>query len=283
MGGPAESLPFIKMHGLGNDFVVLDRRARALMLSPSQVRAIADRKMGVGCDQLIMVEPSSRADAFMRIHNADGGEVEACGNATRCVASLLLREQGKDQVAIETASGLLTARAAGPGSVSVDMGEPRFAWRDIPLARMLDTAKLDYRRGPLADPAAVNMGNPHVVFFVADAAAIDLATLGPKIEHDPLFPARVNVNVAQVTGAERIRLRVWERGAGITLACGTGACATLVAAVKRGLTARRATLVMDGGLLVVEWLDNNHVVMTGPTAETFHGTLAPGLLNGGAS
>jgi diaminopimelate epimerase len=277
----AAGRPFRKMHGLGNDFVVLDARAQTLALDAAQVRAIADRKRGVGCDQLITLEPSARADLFMRIHNADGGEVAACGNATRCVARLVMDETGADSALIETDAGLLRARATAGGLVSVDMGAPRLGWREIPLARAMDTLHLDFTRGPLADPVAVSMGNPHAVFFVADAEAIDLAALGPEIEHDPLFPERVNVNVASMIARDRIRLRVWERGAGITLACGTGACATLVAAVRRGLCERRATLAMDGGPLTVEWAADNRVVMTGPASESFSGTLAPGLLNGG--
>lgn len=269
---------FIKMHGLGNDFVVLDARHAPVPLSEDQVRAIADRRFGVGCDQLITVEPSGRADAFMRIHNADGGEVEACGNATRCVARWLMREKHAGQVAIETSAGILLSSDAGDGLVSVDMGEPRLGWRDIPLAREMDTLHVDFALGPLRDPVAVNVGNPHVVFFVPDAEAIALAELGPKIEHDPLFPARVNVSVAQMTGPGSIRLRVWERGVGITKACGTAACATMVAARRRELVPGEAAIRLDGGTLLLDWRDDGHIVMTGPTAESFRGELDPSLL-----
>jgi diaminopimelate epimerase len=269
---------FVKMHGLGNDFVVLDGRQRPLALTPAEVRAIADRTKGVGCDQLITLEPSAKADVFMRIHNADGGEVEACGNAARCVAWTVMRERGVSHVSIDTAAGTVAAEAAGPGLVKVDMGEPRFGWRDIPLAREADTLRLDYRQGPLHDPVAVNVGNPHVVFFVANVATIEMATWGPLIEHDPLFPRRINVGVAEVKARDRLRLRVWERGAGLTLACGTGACAALVAAVKRGHCDRKALVEVDGGMLDIEWAANNRLYLTGPVAETFTGALSPGLL-----
>lgn len=271
--------PFLKMHGLGNDFVVLDARTRPLALSDAQVRAISDRKSGVGCDQLITVEPSTRADAFMRIHNADGGEVEACGNATRCVARLLMDERGTDAVAIETVVGVLKARADGPDLITVDMGEPHLDWREIPLARAMDTLRLDYRMGSLQDPVAVNVGNPHLVFFVPEVASIDIATLGPQIETDPLFPLRINVEVAQILGRDRIRMRVWERGAGITRACGTGACATLVAAARRGLTDRKAVVELDGGPLTIEWNGGNRILMTGPVSTSFAGTLGAELMN----
>ncbi|MGD9537350.1 MAG: diaminopimelate epimerase [Alphaproteobacteria bacterium] len=267
--------PFIKMHGLGNDFVVLDGRVRPIALDAGAVRAIADRRTGVGCDQLLEIEParSKDADVFMRIYNPDGGEVGACGNGTRCVAALLARESGRRRIVIETRAGLLRAEARDGGLVAVDMGEPGLDWRDIPLARQMDTLHLDLSAGALRDPAAVSMGNPHAVFFVPDAEAVDLATLGPQLEHDPLFPERANIEAAQVLDRERIRLRVWERGAGLTLACGTGACATLVAAVRRGLTGRRARVILDGGPLDIEWREDGHVVMAGPVATSFTGIL----------
>ncbi|MCW5731610.1 MAG: diaminopimelate epimerase [Alphaproteobacteria bacterium] len=271
---------FIKMHGLGNDFVVLDARHAPVALSAAQIRAIADRRFGVGCDQLITVEPSARAEAFMRIHNADGGEVEACGNATRCVARWLMREKQAEEVAIETSAGVLVSRDAGEGLVAVDMGIPRLDWREIPLARQMDTLHLDFALGPLRDPVAVNIGNPHVVFFVPDAEEVALGELGPKIEHDPLFPARVNVSVAELTGPARIRLRVWERGVGITKACGTAACATLVAARRRALVQGETEIRLDGGTLRLDWRKDGHVVMTGPTAESFRGEIDPSLLGG---
>jgi diaminopimelate epimerase len=273
---------FIKMHGLGNDFVVIDARAQPLALSDAQARAVADRKTGVGCDQFIVIEPpkNGSTDAAMHIRNADGGEVEACGNATRCVAQLLMREQGKDAVAIETVAGVLLAEDAGNGRIAVDFGPARLEWRDIPLARAMDTLHLDLALGPLSDPVAVNVGNPHAVFFVADAEVIDLKALGPQLEHDALFPERCNIEAATVLSPTRIRMRVWERGVGITRACGTGACATLVAAVRRGLTERKAEVVLDGGTLDIEWTADSHVRMTGPVATSFTGTLDDSLLQG---
>ena len=272
------AVAFRKMHGLGNDFVVLDARTEGIVLTPERARALADRRRGIGCDQLIALEPSTRADAFMRILNADGGEVEACGNATRCIATLLMAETGRDQVAVETVAGVLDARAAGDGRIAVDMGPARSEWQAIPLAREMDTLRLDLAVGPLAQPVAVNVGNPHAVFFVADAESVDLARLGPEIEHHPLFPERINVEVATVRSPGSIRMRVWERGVGITRACGTGACATVVAAARRGLAQRRATVELDGGALDIEWRDDGHVVMTGPVAESFRGVVDPDRL-----
>jgi diaminopimelate epimerase len=275
---------FIKMHGLGNDFVVIDARAQPLALDAEQARAIADRKTGVGCDQFIVIEPArnGRADAAMRIRNADGGEVEACGNASRCVARLLMREQSKSRVVLDTAAGIIVAEDRGQGRVAVDLGPARLEWQDIPLARAVDTLHLDLELGPLRDPVAVNVGNPHAVFFVPDAEALDLATLGPQLERHALFPQRCNVEAATVLSPTRIRMRVWERGTGITRACGTGACATLVAAVRRGLSERKADVVLDGGTLEIEWLANGHVRMTGPVATSFTGTLDESLLPGAA-
>jgi diaminopimelate epimerase len=270
------ALPFLKMHGLGNDFVVIDARRRKIALDDTETRRIADRRQGVGCDQLIMIEPAKNrlADAFMRIRNADGGEVEACGNATRCVADLLMKENGNRHVVIETAAGLLDAEAAGEGLISVDMGPARLDWREIPLAKPIDTLHLDLFLGGLADPVAVNVGNPHAVFFVPDAEAVDLAALGPVLERHPLFPERANIEVATIVSREKIRMRVWERGVGITRACGTGACATLVAAARRKLTGRWAEILLDGGRLEIEWLADNHLRMTGPVAVSFSGELA---------
>jgi diaminopimelate epimerase len=268
------SRPFLKMNGLGNDFVVVEARERPFLPGRDEARAIADRASGVGCDQLIAIEPSQKADAFMRIWNADGGEVDACGNAARCVASLLMDASGQDEALIETGAGLLRARRAGGDRISIDMGEPGLGWDQIPLARQMDTVTLDYAAGGLSDPGAISMGNPHVVFFVDDVAAVPVREIGPAVEHDPLFPEAVNVGFAQVKSPDRIRLRVWERGAGLTQACGTGACAALVAAHRRGLTGRHATLELDGGDLDIEWRDDNHVIMTGPVAVEFEGELA---------
>ncbi len=269
------SLHFTKMHGLGNDFVILDGRRDPVALDASHARAIADRHTGIGCDQVIVVSPpeDARADAFMRVHNADGGEVAACGNATRCVASLLMAETGSDNVRIQTLAALLNAQSTGDALVTVDMGVPGLAWDDIPLAREQDTMRLSIAAGPLSQPVAVGMGNPHAVFFVDDAKTIDLAELGPKLEHDAMFPERANIGVAQLTGENQLRLRVWERGAGITLACGTGACAAAVAAHRRGLTGRTVTITLDGGKLEIDWRDDDHVMMTGPVATSFTGEL----------
>ena len=275
-----EPLPFVKMHGLGNDFVVFDARRRELDLSADQVRAIANRNTGVGCDQLIIMEPPRNADAdvFMRIRNADGSEVEACGNATRCVASTVMKERGADTVVIETVVGLLHAATGDNELITVDMGPVRLDWQDIPLAQSMDTLHMGIEEGPLRDPAGVNVGNPHAVFFVDDAESIPLETVGPRVEHHPLFPARINVEAVQVLSPTRLRMRVWERGTGITRACGTGACATLVAAHRRGLAERAAEVVLDGGTLRIEWNDEGHVMMSGPAATSFTGTLDGSVL-----
>jgi diaminopimelate epimerase len=271
---------FIKMHGLGNDFVVLDRRAGGKALDGAVARAVADRHLGVGCDQVIVIEPSETgvADAAMRIFNADGSEVGACGNATRCVASLLFRESGTDHVTIETDAGLLDAAAAPGGLVTVDMGPVRTEWRDIPVAEALDTLHMGIAEGPLSDPVGVNVGNPHAVFFVDDAAKIPLDKVGPKLERHRLFPERANIGVAQILSPTRLRLRVWERGTGITLACGTGACAAAVAAHRRNLTGRKVEVLVDGGALAIEWAEDGHVLMTGPAATSFTGDLDQALL-----
>jgi diaminopimelate epimerase len=274
------ALPFVKMHGLGNDFVVIDTRRHELALDDAKARAIADRRTGIGCDQLILLERprDPTADVFMRIRNADGGEVAACGNATRCVAALVLGEAPSAHVVVETAAGLLDARPAAAGRIAVDMGEARTSWREIPLAREVDTLHVPLALGPLRDPACTSMGNPHATFFVPRVDAIELAKLGPVLEHDPLFPERANIGIAEIRDRESMRLRVWERGAGITLACGTGACAAVVAASRRGLTGRRVTVTVDGGVLDIEWLPNGHVLMTGPAATSFSGTFDPNTL-----
>jgi diaminopimelate epimerase len=271
-------LPFLKMNGLGNDFVVVEARDGAFAPTPDQVRAIADRATGVGCDQLIAIERSPTVDAFMRIWNADGSEVAACGNAARCVGWLLMEATGRTETQFETRAGLLSAARAGEHGIAVDMGAPRLDWRDIPLAEEMDTRGIELQVGPidaplLHTPGCVNMGNPHVVFFVDDAETAPVLTMGPLIEHHPLFPEAANVGFAQVQTRDRIRLRVWERGVGETKACGTGACAAMVAASRRGKIDRHATLVMNGGELLINWRDDDHVLMTGPVAVEFTGTL----------
>ena len=260
-------VPFIKMHGLGNDFVVLDVRKEAIpALSGGRAARIADRHRGIGCDQLILLEPSDSADFRMRIFNADGGEVGACGNATRAVAIL-----HGSEARIETAGGMLLASPVD-GGASVDMGTPRFDWDTIPLAYPMDTLSMPVSWEMLDDPGAVNVGNPHVIFFVDDTDAIPLDRLGPEIEHDPLFPDRVNVNAATIEGRQRIRLRVWERGAGLTRACGTGACATAVHAIRRKLVDSPVTVALPGGELVIDWQPGGTIRMTGPATESFRGS-----------
>jgi len=271
---------FIKMHGLGNDFVVVDARETPFALGEAEARALADRRVGVGCDQIVILEPARRDEAAvsLRFLNSDGGEVGACGNGTRCAASLLLAANNAEEIALETRAGLLRARAGEDGLVSVDMGEARFDWRDIPLAREMDTLHLDLALDGLADPVATSMGNPHATFFVPDIAEVPIFALGPKLEHDPLFPERANIGVAQVTGPDTLRLRVWERGAGLTRACGSGACAAAVAAARRGLTGRRVRVVVDGGALDIAWRADGHVLMAGPVAISFVGEVDPAAL-----
>ena len=273
----AQSIPFRKMNGLGNDFVVLDARTGPLVLGDDAVRAIADRKEGIGCDQLIALEPSARADVFMRIWNADGGEVGACGNAARCVASLVAAELGEPRVSIETESGMLDAAVNRDGSVTIDMGAPRFAWNEIPLSKPFDDTRhieLEVDDPGLNSPSAVNVGNPHCLFFVADVAAHDLARLGPVFEHDKLFPERANISLVQVLGSDAIKVRTWERGAGLTRACGTAACAAAVSSARRGLTGRKVKVSLLGGDLLIEWREaDSHILMTGPYALDYEGTL----------
>lgn len=265
---------FVKMHGCGNDFVVFDERAGSLGLTPALAAAIADRRTGVGCDQFIVIEPPpTGADAFMRIRNPDGSEAGACGNATRCVAHLLAAESGRDHLVIRTIAGDLESDVLPNGQIRVDMGPVRLNWQDIPLACPMDTLDLELTLGPVSHPAAANMGNPHATFFVSDVDAVPIEDIGPVLEHHALFPERANIGFAQVLGADRIRLRVWERGAGLTRACGSGACAALVNASRRGLTGRTATIVADGGELVISWHENNHVLMTGPVATAFCGDI----------
>jgi len=273
------SRPFLKMNGLGNDFVVVEARQAPFIPGLEQARAIADRTAGVGCDQIIAIEPSKATEANLRFWNADGVEVGACGNGTRCVAWLLMEASGRDEAVFETEAGVLSARRAGDKTVTVDMGEPGLDWTQIPLAEAMDTRGVELQVGPidapiLHTPGCVSMGNPHVVFFVPDVLVAPAAEVGPMIEHHPLFPERVNVGFAEIVSREHIRLRVWERGAGLTKACGTGACAAVVAAVRRGLVGRKVAVEFEGGALEVEWREaDNHVLMTGPIAVEFTGTL----------
>jgi diaminopimelate epimerase len=273
-------IPFTKMNGLGNDFVIIDARARPIRLSAATAGAIADRTKGAGCDQVIVLHPSDAADVFMRILNADGSEVSACGNASRCVAALLYPELGRRRVTIETRAGVLDAQVAANGLVTVDMGRPRFEWNEIPLAEFCeDTRAIDLTYAlpdgrVLERPSVVNVGNPHCIFWVEDAEAYDLASFGGALEHHPLFPERANISLAQVKNQGAIKLRVWERGTGITRACGTAACATAVAAVRTGRTGRRVAVEQPGGVLTIEWREaGGNIFMTGPAQFEFEGVL----------
>jgi diaminopimelate epimerase len=325
-------IPFLKMNGLGNDFLVVDARARPVRPRPDIIRRLADRASGVGFDQLITIEMTdSGADVLMRIDNADGGEVEACGNGTRCVAWLLMRESGREHAAILTAAGLLKARlgerspqtsdvviagldpaihsvTAAPGAnrsgmdariksgqddrgkaaptsstdlVSVDMGVPKFGWREIPLAEEFrDTRAIELQIGPieapiLHSPSVANIGNPHAIFWVDDVWAYDLARFGPLLENHPVFPERANISLAHVTAEDAITLRTWERGVGLTRACGTAACAATVSAARTNRAGRRVTVNLPGGPLRVEWDSSDHVWMTGPVELEFSGVFDP--------
>jgi diaminopimelate epimerase len=275
-------IPFLKMNGLGNDFMVVDARQARVRPQPLAIRRLADRTAGVGFDQFITIEPTpSGADVFMRIDNADGGEVEACGNATRCVGWLLMRESGRDAAAIETQAGLLNARPGDGGAIAVDMGVPRFGWRDIPLAEEFrDTRTIELQVGPieapiLHSPSVANIGNPHAVFWVNDVEAYDLGRFGPMLENHPVFPERANISLAHVTARDALTLRTWERGVGLTRACGTAACAALVSAARTGRTGRAATVTLPGGPLHIEWDARDHVWMTGPAELEFSGVFDP--------
>ncbi|GBF58247.1 diaminopimelate epimerase [Candidatus Phycosocius bacilliformis] len=270
-----------KMNGLGNEIVILDARERAFTPDEAWVKALADPAQGLGFDQLMVLRhpKSPLADVYSDIWNADGSKVAACGNGARCVAWYVMREMNRDNLVIETEAGLLGAVSAGPNQISIDMGEPIFDWDRIPMSERMDTIRIELQVGPIDDPilhgpGVVSMGNPHCVFFVQDAELAPVREIGPMIEYHPLFPERTNVGFAQIVARNHIRLRVWERGAGLTKACGTGACAALVAAVRRRLADRLATVEVDGGALRIEWRDSdNHVIMTGPVALESEGTV----------
>lgn len=263
---------FRKMHGLGNDFVILDHREVSFNLEPLHIQAIAHRRFGVGCDQVIVLERSetSNADVFMRIFNADGNEVGVCGNATRCLGALLSEEFKRDEVIIETLEGILHTKRLDDGKIQVDMGQPRLDWAEIPLSKKVDPLHLPIKMGVLQDPVAVSMGNPHMVFFVKDVAAIDLYTLGKALTQHPLYPQQTNVEIVEVMNPQTIRVRIYERGTGITMACGSGACASAVAAVLRGLAENKVTVVLDGGTLDILYQDS--VLITGPVGHAFDGS-----------
>ncbi|GAK34277.1 diaminopimelate epimerase [alpha proteobacterium Q-1] len=269
--------PFLKMHGLGNDFILFDARHSPLVLDPATVRALSDRHQGIGCDQLIILRPSDKADLFMEIRNADGSDVAACGNATRCVGQVLMDELGRDEAMIETRAGLLLARRAGD-AVTVDMGQPGLSWRAIPLARDLDLDALPIIEGDLLPPSALSMGNPHLLFFNPapekwDENTPDVAEIGARLEHHPDFPEGTNVSFVTIIAPDHLKVRTWERGAGLTRACGTAACASLVGAHRRGFAARAARVEMPGGPLQIHWADDDHVLMTGAVRTAFRGTV----------
>jgi diaminopimelate epimerase len=273
-------ISFKKMNGLGNDFVMIDARSQPVRLSAATAGAIAGRASGAGCDQVIVLEPSHAADVFMRILNADGSEVSACGNASRCVAVLLSPGLGRDRVTIETRAGVLDAEVLQGGLVTVDMGTPRFRWDEIPLSRAFEDTRAIDLTFPLPDgrelthPSAVNVGNPHCIFWVEDADSYDLASFGAALEHHPLFPERANISLAETKDETSLKLRVWERGAGLTQACGTAACASAAAAFRAARTGRNVTVELPGGALAIEWrATDGHILMTGPTELEFEGLL----------
>jgi len=274
------SRPFIKMHGLGNDFVIIDGRADDFTPDESFCLKVADRHRGVGYDQLFVLQKPKDplADLYMAIYNCDGSTAGACGNGTRCVTSLLFKETGKTEGIIETVAGLLKVWLIREGVYAVDFGTPRLNWDQIPLARELDTLSVDLGETNLPPACCVNVGNPHAVLFVPDAEAIALEEIGPQLEHNPLFPDRCNIEFAHIIDRSHIRMRVWERGAGITQACGSAGIATLIAAVRRGLSDRKVTMHMDGGNLEIEWREEDgHVILAGPVATSFTGVLDPSL------
>jgi diaminopimelate epimerase len=274
-----EPVRFTKMHGCGNDFVVLDGRRTPVSLTERQVRRLGDRRRGVGFDQLVLLENASNVDLALRFFNADGSAAGACGNGTRCAAALRFEEGAKGRIEIRVGGRRLAAERLDDGWVAVEMGEPGFDWRQIPLAQPCDTLAVPIDHPGLPAPSAVDMGNPHLVFFVEDVEGLDVARLGPKLQRHPLLPASANVGFAQLLGADRLRLRVFERGAGLTLACGSGACAAMAAARRRGLVGDRARLILDGGEVEVVWAGAGPIRMSGPTAKVFHGTLDPEFLN----
>jgi len=263
---------FLKMHGTGNDFVVLDSREQSLTITPDIAKRLADRHFGIGCDQLVLLEKSSVADVKMRIFNADGSEITTCGNASRCVADFMMRESGGVQASIETGAGVVHG-SQSPEGVTVNMGAPKLDWQQIPLSETRNTLHLGLQEGLLMDPVAVNMGNPHAVFFVRDLAHIKMAEAGPKLEHNPLFPQRANISAVQLLSESHLKMVVWERGTGLTMACGSAACAAAVAGVLREITQRKVQIDMPGGTLHVEYTQDGPVLMSGPVAYVFEGAI----------
>jgi diaminopimelate epimerase len=274
------AIPFRKMNGLGNDFVVLDRRARDFVMDDAKARAIADRDKGIGCDQLIVLDKSDVADVKMRIWNNGGGEVESCGNASRCIADLLFEEKGTSTATIDTAGGFLVARKAGPKMVSIDNGKPKFGWQDIPLSEpFADTRHIELQVGPIDaplihSPSVVNVGNPHCIFWVKDLSVVDLGKVGPMLEHHLLFPEGANITLARVVSKDHVFLKVWERSAGLTRACGTAACAVMAAGFRIGMINRQCKMTLPGGDLFMEQREaDGHIIMTGPVTYDFEGSI----------
>ena len=263
--------PFIKMHGLGNDFVIIDSRNNNYRINDETIKIISNRRFGIGCDQVIEMRDSKTADIFMKIYNSDGSEAEACGNASRCVAGILFASTPKKKISIETISGIINAESEVNGNIKVDMGEPRFLWNEIPLNE--NVKEINFEQFSLKNGLTVNMGNPHIVFFVEDLNNINIDEIGPCIETDKLFPQRINLEICQIINRNKIKALIWERGAGKTLACGSGACAVLVAACKNGLSNETAEIMLDGGSLNISWNinSNNHVIMSGPVSVSFLG------------
>ncbi|MGL4526880.1 MAG: diaminopimelate epimerase [Aestuariivirga sp.] len=280
MMSAAAPLHFRKMNGLGNDFVVFDARSAPVAMTEARARAIADRRSGIGCDQLIVIEPSKRADVTMRIWNNEGGEVESCGNASRCIADLIFKEKKTTRATIDTKGGFLVAEKAGDALVTIDNGAPRFDWKDIPLSEKFhDTRHIELQVGPVEaplihSPSVVNVGNPHCIFWVKDLDVVDLSKVGPMLEHHPLFPERANITLARVDAKDHVTIRVWERGAGLTRACGTAACAVMAAGARIRIIGRKATISLPGGDLFMECRESDgHILMTGPVSYDFEGDL----------
>ena len=276
----ASPIPFRKMNGLGNDFIVIDRRNRPFVMNEEKARALANRETGIGCDQLIVLDKSDIADVRMRIWNIGGGEVESCGNASRCIADLLFNETGADSATIDTKGGFLVARKAGDRLVTVDNGVAKFGWQDIPLSEpFADTRHIELQVGPIDaplihSPSVVNVGNPHCIFWVKDLDVVDLAKVGPMLEHHHLFPQRANISLAQVVSKDHVLLKVWERSAGLTQACGTAACATMAAGFRIGIINRQCKVTLPGGDLFMECREpDDHIMMTGAVAYDFEGTI----------
>jgi len=278
--------PFRKMNGIGNDFVVLDARTQKIAITPQAAQRIADRSSGIGCDTVVVLEPSNKAELLMRFYNADGSESASCGNASRCIAWLVNQESGVTDPTLETKAGVLKTSVHPDGTVTVDMGRPKFRWDEIPLSEPFhDTKKIELQIGPidkpvLHSPSVVNVGNPHCIFWVDDVNAHRLDRFGPILENHPRFPERANISLAQITSPASMILRVWERGVGLTKACGTGACAATVCAARKNLTERAVTVSLPGGNLHVDWRADDHMWMTGPAQLDFEGTLDPALLAG---